>query len=224
MAFRSWTNHLSGGALALHAVHLPGRGMRMREEPLVSLTDMAAEVVRDIQLHLDSLDLIFFGHSLGSLLCFEVAHALRDLGDQRVVRLILSAHRAPDLPSPRQPVHELPRDQFLESMLGYGGIAPETAKDKELVDLLLPALRGDMTAAETYHYQERKPLRIPLSVIGGTNDAFVTVEEMSGWRRHSSSHGYRERFVPGGHFYLWELWADGFRDLLSQDLGSLLTP
>lgn len=73
--------------------------------------------------------------------------------------------------------------------------------DPEIQELVLPALRADYKAVETYVEQPGPPLQCPITAIIGDADPQVTDEEVRDWARHTTGPFELTRF-PGGHFYL----------------------
>jgi medium-chain acyl-[acyl-carrier-protein] hydrolase len=117
--------------------------------------------------------------------------------------LFLSACDAPHLLPVRPPVRHLPEAEFLREVQSMGGTPPEVLAHKELVSLLLPALRSDFAVYETYEYREERPLDIPITALGGEADEVVGKESVLAWEKHTGEH-FSSRFFPGGHFYLQE--------------------
>jgi pyochelin biosynthetic protein PchC len=73
--------------------------------------------------------------------------------------------------------------------------------DPELLELVLPALRGDYRAAETYRYRPGPPLRCPIVALVGDADPRVSVDNARAWGEYSTGE-FDLRVFPGGHFYL----------------------
>ena len=94
--YRPWLDALSPD-IELCAVQLPGRENRLREPPFASLTALVDALVPALRPHLDR-PFAFFGHSMGALVAFELARALRSRGDEQPSHLMLSGRRAPHLP------------------------------------------------------------------------------------------------------------------------------
>jgi surfactin synthase thioesterase subunit len=93
------------------------------------------------------------------------------------------------------------------------------AEHEELLSLLLPSLRADITALETHTPPAaRAPLACPISVFGGTDDPLTPREHLDGWRSETSG-PFRVRVLPGDHFYL-----QAQRDVLLGDLAATLAP
>ena len=61
-----------------------------------------------------------FGHSMGALVGFELARALRRRRLPAPERLFVSAFRAPHLPQRRPPLHALPSTISINGVFRYG--------------------------------------------------------------------------------------------------------
>jgi medium-chain acyl-[acyl-carrier-protein] hydrolase len=218
--YRLWPKGFSD-EVEVCAIQAPGREYRLREPPLASLPDLVAALLPAIEPLLD-LPFAFFGHSLGAVFAVEVARALNERGNSRPGHLFVSARRPPHLPDPQAPLHALPDEDFVaEINRRYGGIPPEVLRERELMALLLPSLRADMTALETHRPPERPPLPVPISVFGGADDRITPREHLDAWRGETSG-AFRVRVFPGGHFYLVDRRAELLADL-AQTLAPLAT-
>jgi medium-chain acyl-[acyl-carrier-protein] hydrolase len=80
-------------------------------------------------------------------------------------------------------------------------MAPEILADRDLMELLLPALRADFAIHETYTYVDEPPLACPITACGGLEDAEVSFEELAAWRQQTSS-AFELRRFKGGHFFV----------------------
>jgi medium-chain acyl-[acyl-carrier-protein] hydrolase len=199
--FNSWTREFSTWGVEVHGVQLPGRENRRAEPPFDSLPRLAEAMATGLAAHFD-LPFCFFGHSMGALLCFELTRVLRRRGLPQPTRLFLSGARAPDALRKEPDLHTLGDDEFIEQIAKrYNGIPEEVLRERELLELLLPALRADFRAFEAYRHKEEAPLNIPLAVFGGTEDPFVHVSELGAWRRHTERELDIQLF-KGDHFFL----------------------
>ena len=197
--FRSWSDQLPA-EVEVCAVQLPGRGTRLREAPyteMAPLADALAEVVRAEP----RLPTVVFGHSLGSIVGFELADRLCGTPEHAPLSLVAAAHRAPRVGSAGLPGHLLSTEQLLEGMAEFGGLPEEVLARPEMLKLALPSIRADFELDFTYRYRERPPLPIPVSVFGGASDNTVTEPELTAWSSHTSG-GFRLRVLPGDHFFL----------------------
>ena len=139
----------------------------------------------------------FFGHSMGSLISFELVRYLRREGhDPGPVRLFVSGHRAPQLPDPDPPTHHLAEPEFIEELRRLKGTPEEVLQNAELLRLMLPLLRADFALCETYIYRPEKPLTCPITAFGGLQDDEVPRETLAAWHEQTYN-SFKLRFFVG---------------------------
>lgn len=200
VVYRTWPNDLSA-EIELFAAQLPGRENRFRETPRHDLTEVVSELAAAMQPYLHR-PFAFFGHSLGGLIAFELAHHLRERHGLTPLRLFVSARRAPHLPEPFPPIHSLPDAEFIAQMQKrYGGIPQVILQTPELLHAMLPMLRADFALFEKYVYRARMPLECPIIAFGGEYDQIVRREEVAAWHEHTSAR-FTLRMVEGDHFFV----------------------
>lgn len=201
--FRLWHRTLPDDVEVI-AVQLPGREARLRETPLQSVFDMVSSVLPEVLAVLD-LPYAVFGHSMGSLLAYELVGHLQEIGARLPDRLFVSGRRSPDEVDTRPDLHALPADQFLrELQQRYGAIPAAVLAEPELLELLLPVVRADIRAVESYRLRSH-PVRVtcPVHVFGGNEDHHPLPSQLAGWSR-CATQPVRVRVFPGNHFYLNE--------------------
>ncbi|MDF2630777.1 MAG: putative thioesterase [Symbiobacteriaceae bacterium] len=198
-AYRNWPD-LMPPAAELLSVCLPGRGPLFSDPPYTDMQEMARAVTASLVPYLDR-PFVLFGHSMGALLGFEITRLLRRAHGLAPALLAVSGHRAPQCARTLPPIHGLPEAEFLERIRKYGGTPAELLANRELMGLIMPALRADMTAVETYRYSPEPPLSCPISVFGGTNDTHVDAEGLQAWEMQTLGELVL-RILPGDHFFL----------------------
>jgi medium-chain acyl-[acyl-carrier-protein] hydrolase len=181
------------------SVNLPGRGRRMMEPPLMAIPPMVEAMVPALLPLLDK-PFAFFGHSMGSLVSFEVVRQLRRLGKPLPAHLFVSGCFAPHIPD-THPIYHLPDAEFLKELRQLNGMPAEVLANDELMQLVLPSLRAAFTATETYTCNEEPPFSFPLSVFGAVQDPLTTPEFLEAWRPYTSGR-FSRRMLPGDHFFL----------------------
>ncbi|MFI2616821.1 thioesterase II family protein [Streptomyces sp. NPDC018584] len=180
------------------AVQYPGRQER-RKEPCVDSVTSLADILAEELLEWADRPLAFFGHSMGSLVAFEVARRLRQK-DIELVALFASGRAAPSL-SRDEGVHRRDDAGLIDRVKELGGTSGGLLEDPDVVAMLLPAIRNDYFAVETYRLTPGEPLNCPLVVLTGDADPMVTVDEAEGWRDFTTGH-FELHAYRGGHFYL----------------------
>jgi surfactin synthase thioesterase subunit len=196
--FRPWAA-LVPGDVELVAVELPARRARLAEPAVTSIAAIVSALTNEVGPLLDR-PFALFGHSMGAIVAFEFARALRELGRPLPAQLFVSGARAPQLA--RVPdLHTLPREAFIAGVVALGGLPVELTAEPDLMDLVLPALRADFTAIETWRYAPAPPFTFPITAFGGTEDPRVAERQLALWAEHTTG-PFGVRVFPGGHFYL----------------------
>jgi medium-chain acyl-[acyl-carrier-protein] hydrolase len=182
------------------AIQLPGRGGRIFEQPAISLAQTIEELLQAFRPYRET-PFALFGHSLGSLISFELVRRLRAMAIQPV-HLFVAGRYAPHLSDPKPPIRHLTTPEFIDAVRQrYQGIPDEILHDAEMMNLWLPALRADITMNETYQFTDETLLECPISSFGGLDDRSVTPEELVAWRNQTSG-TFRFRMFPGDHFFI----------------------
>lgn len=199
--FHGWQARPPTG-IRVMPVQLPGREDRFIEPPL---TDVV-RAVDDVQSRLDlpgGARVALFGHSLGAVLAYELAHRLT--GHTQVAGLFVSGS-----PSPWRGRGEratgLPDAEFVTRVEAFAGYSHPALADEEVRELVLPVLRADVEMHENYCPPPRPPLTVPVTVFRGCHDELVSAQDSAGWREATSGPFETVEF-DGGHMYF--LSGDG---------------
>jgi surfactin synthase thioesterase subunit len=194
-------------ALPLHlrplVARLPGREASRQIPALTDLDDIAAHLAEALPEAAGGLPMVFWGHSMGALVAFEVARRLGAGAGPRC--LVVSGSKAPQLPGmPRPvPVEALDDARFLQLLQGYGGMPSVILDNPELLALLLPQIRADFVAMDGYRYRAGAPLDCELLCVNGSSDHLVGRDAARAWATQTSRHAVCE-WLPGGHFFINE--------------------
>jgi pyochelin biosynthetic protein PchC len=179
-------------------VQYPGRQDR-RREPCVGTIHELADSIVDVLRPWADRPVAFFGHSMGAIIAFEVALRLEAEGISPAV-LFLSGRRAPST-FRLETNHLLPDKDLVQELRGMQGTDASLLDDDDIVDMILPSLRSDYRAVETYDNREAGAVDCPIVACNGDKDAMVTPEEARAWENHTNA-GFDSRTYRGGHFYL----------------------
>jgi medium-chain acyl-[acyl-carrier-protein] hydrolase len=199
VSYRSWLDHLPP-KLELCALVLPGREKRFREKPFDQLIPLAESLADIIEACMD-MPFAFFGHSLGTLIGFELTRHMRRKKLPAPVHFFVSGWRAPHLPDPDPPVHQLPKSRFIDELKRLNGTPALVLREAELLEVFLPVLRSDFKMAETYVYENEDPIESSITAFGGLHDEKASREDLEAWHQHTRKK-FRLKMFPGGHFYI----------------------
>jgi len=186
-------------AVEVLAVQYPGRQDRRHEPPVDSiggLTNRLLDVLRSV----DDRPLALFGHSMGAIIAYEVALRMSDAGLPAPVHLFASGRRAPSRYRDDD-FRGVSDSRLVAELKKLGGSDAAMLADPELLAMVLPAIRSDYRAVETYRHEPGRRLDCPVTVFTGDRDPRVSVEEARAWKEHSTGPSDL-RVLPGGHFFL----------------------
>lgn len=193
-----------GPGIAVLAVQYPGRQDRLGESAVTDLHLLADRIAEELLAQPAVPGLALFGHSMGATVAYETTRRLESAG-RTVSRLFVSGRPAPTFVEPRR-LHLGP-DEDLIADLERLAVDPAPIamlrSEPGLAEIVLPAVRGDYQAVETYAQRGGDPLRCPITALVSTEDPTMSVEQADEWRDFTAATFQRETF-PGGHFYLDE--------------------
>lgn len=182
------------------ALQYPGRGPRLADPLPDSITELALGCLPELLAEAERT--VLFGHSFGAFVAYELAQQLQRHGSH-AAGLIVSGTPSPGTPLRPMLVEEL-SDRSLISLLGQqSGTAPALLANEEMMLMVLPALRSDLSLARTYLDQHRDTLQVPVVALGGQDDALVSAEALAGWQ-HLTDSWLGWHIGPGGHFFYLE--------------------
>jgi medium-chain acyl-[acyl-carrier-protein] hydrolase len=198
-AFHDWPGRLPPN-VEMGAIQLPGRGNRHSEPHIRRLAPLSRIVAQELLPYLDK-PFVFFGHSLGALLCFETARSLRRENQHQPAHLFVSATGAPHRRDKDELISGLPKNALVKKLREFDGAPAEALQNDELMDLMLPTIRADFELCETYEYHPESRLECPITIYGGLEDHEVEAERLAAWREMTLGPS-EVRMFPGSHFYL----------------------
>jgi medium-chain acyl-[acyl-carrier-protein] hydrolase len=201
-AFRAWRAALPAH-IEVCPIELPGRWSRISEPTIASAPILVEQLVRDLGPVLDGR-FALLGCSVGAIVAFELARALRRRGGPQPEHLFALARRAPHL---RPVVNHAPvagiadLTEFVTAIhQRYGGIPQQVFANRELLDVFAPALRADVALLETYGYTDEPALACPITAIAGKEDTSTPADDLQAWSMHTSARADIAVW-DGGHFF-----------------------
>ncbi|MBN6100565.1 thioesterase [Xanthomonas sp. CFBP 8703] len=214
--FRQWANAMPA-EVELCILETPGRARRMTEPLEASLPRLVERLVPVFAACTDK-PFVFFGHSLGAIVAYELARALAAAKLPCPSQLIVSAKQAPHLPYTRR-LFDLPREQFIDALRELNGTPDELLQNEELLDLVVAVLRNDLEMAFNYRYSGAPLRHVPILAFGGRDDPHVDIQTVLAWKTHTAQ--FRSEIYPGGHFYLQRESKNVVRDRMVDIMAAL---
>lgn len=198
MVYQRWRRKVPNW-LDIKPVELSGRGIKMLEPLAADWETLTATLIREIASDIRQ-PYVLFGHSLGALIAFEVAHGLHRRGLPLPAALIVSGTHAPSRRD-NQRFEQLDSDaQLLAEMQRLNGTEAAILASKELMDLTLPVLRADFKLCARYRRQVRPLLPMPLHVFAGSDDE-TSDETLRAWQMETTA-DFSLHYFNGDHFFI----------------------
>ena len=206
--YRDWHKSFPS-TIEVCPVQLPGHGERIKD-PLFSQINPLAEATAEALLPFFDKPFAFFGHSMGALISYELAHWLRRERAVAPANLFVAAHTAPHLRNRGVISYNLPHDEFIEELRRLKGTPQQVLDHPELMELMVPLLRADFEICETYPGSTAPPLECSITAFGGVDDVEVPPEKIEPWREHTTGH-FSFHTLPGDHFFIHTAQPDIIR-------------
>lgn len=193
--FFSWAQLLPP-SIEVGAIQLPGRAPDLDLPADADYLSVTLALSKAIQRYQDC-PFAFFGHSLGGLFAFEVAHYLRDHASLQASQLFFACLPPPHLFHSEWLLLSHPTEEVLTN-----------------IRMLLPALQHpenqhsltfhtlDMMRWKNYYYDPHAPFACPITVFGGLQDPLVHVEHLPEWQIHTTNECTLHMF-PGDHCFFY---------------------
>jgi surfactin synthase thioesterase subunit len=179
---------------------LPGREGWYPKETVTSLEDLSAELAHLVR-ELGHENIVFFGHSMGSLLAYEAARRLGSV----VKHLFVSGHVAPHFSNPNSHKHLLDDESLKKVILDLSGTPKQLIDDKDFLELILPTIRQDFNWCNIYNFTEhqKRILNCAITAFSGIEDTETDESGVRAWVDFTSGHFESVRY-PGHHFFIWD--------------------
>jgi medium-chain acyl-[acyl-carrier-protein] hydrolase len=196
-AFAPWQQLLPPG-IGLQAVQPPGREGRLFDPPYRDARSFARDILPSVAVLADR-PVILFGHSVGAIMAFELARAIRRAGLPPPAHLYVSGRTAPHI-APTGPVMwNLTDDELVAQLRALGGTPAAVLRSPELLALFLPALRADLVMNELYECADEGVLDIPITAFAAARDERAEPGQVAEWASHTTGR-FTLAPVAGGHF------------------------
>ena len=255
-SFRHWGKLFLDDNVEVFGVCLPGRSNATVKPLGSSIDDLMKPLFDSLLSHgIVSSDigyrvpkLIFFAHSVGCYVAFELARFLRRKGYENLVSsLVVSSSKAPQVISEYNS-DKWNRFYFLDSANDLisrievlGGLPSAVKERHDLLSVILSTVRNDHQLMEKYKFktistEPSKPLKCSIVTIATDDDESMTLEELAAWSTQSTGKHVQHVFRKGGHCYLTipeyeAIVVDGLKQLVDNghveklsELGQVVPP
>lgn len=194
--YRTWPRAVPR-AIEPIGVQLPGRADRLGEPPYDRMDALVDDLVDAVKPLLDQ-PFALFGASMGARVAWALARALRDRAMPLPSVLYVASNSAPAL-TRRVPEWEGPDEELVGYLRAMGGTPAEVLDNPQLLEVLLPTLRADLTMLNNHEPPPAAPLDMAIRGFSGVQDLSANPERMRGWAAETTGR-FDLDVLPCGHF------------------------
>ncbi|MDP3704831.1 MAG: alpha/beta fold hydrolase [Legionellaceae bacterium] len=212
-AFKAWHRFLPS-SVEVWAIQLPGRMHLASLEPYTDMHALVDRLYKDLMPYLIDKPFSFFGHSLGGLIGFELAHYIQERQVITPIKIIASACMAPNN-TQRPSSTPLTENEIFEKLRASNGTPSDILNDKELFSMFLPIMKADFSLYQNYYYKSGRQLDCPITVFGGRDDD-ISEKGLFDWHMETTKPCVLQ-MISGGHFFIHQS-PDEFFPKLSNEL------
>lgn len=201
MIYMSWKRRLDK-RIELKPIELCGRGKRFSNPLYDSFDEAIEDIYKVIYEELDGTPYAVFGHSMGTILAYELIRKIIHHTKQEPLHVFLSGRYPPYIETEEENVHLLPDKEFIDKIIKFGGTNQVVLDNKELLDLFLPVLRSDYRLVEKYkHSGSVSKLNCDITVLNGKFDNYIIEKDIGSWREYTNKTCSFYEFEEG-HFFI----------------------
>jgi medium-chain acyl-[acyl-carrier-protein] hydrolase len=202
--YYKWRAYLSE-EIELVPIELAGKGQRWEEHPYQGLNEAVADVYENIRHSLNERPYAIWGHSMGAIIAYELAHRIRRSSRRNPEHLLLAGHKAPHIRGTSKNLHRLSDEEFKQEILALGGTPNDIFINKELAAMFIPILKSDYRILETYEYKPHSDrLDCNISIFYGSEDTLFAAEDAAAWEQLYTARTCDIYGYTGGHFFIHE--------------------
>lgn len=185
--------------LEVVAVRLPKRETRFLEEIPENIDQVVEELSAELKREVSSSDtpILVAGQCSGAVIAYETVVKIgNDL--PQLQGLVVCSRPAPNIMVDIVNL-DLDDNKFIEEVKKMGGVDPRIAAEPMLMELLVPALRGDFGLVKGYFRSPEAKLSIPVLAVRGSDDPTVPAEQLQSWQQFTTN-TLTISEVSAGHF------------------------
>lgn len=202
--------------LNIIAIDYPGRGARIAEPLLEDIDTLVNDVYNQVSKEIGDTDYAIYGHSMGGLIAYLLTRVLIEKNHKAPSHLFITSTTGPSAISRTdRKRHLLPKLEFINEIKDLGGMPDEILQNDEWLYYFEPILRADFKASENYIYQNYPPLKIPITVITGSEEDMEMADVYTWQKETDCVIDFKQ--MPGNHFFIF-MYPRAIIDIISKKL------
>ncbi|WP_028545527.1 thioesterase II family protein [Paenibacillus taiwanensis] len=199
-AYANWSK-LTNCPLEIEPIEIKGRGERLGQGFYADMTEAVEDIYAMIKNKIQEEPYALFGHSMGTLLAYELYYKVKTEGHQLPRHLFFSGRQSPIVKNNMYVSTDMSDDEFIEKIIALGGIPEEISQSSELMEFYLPIFKNDIRIMESYKFKERaEKLNCNITVLNGLEDKIDATQEIT-WD-YLCEQKSKSYYFTGSHFFI----------------------
>jgi acyl transferase domain-containing protein/NADPH:quinone reductase-like Zn-dependent oxidoreductase/surfactin synthase thioesterase subunit/NADP-dependent 3-hydroxy acid dehydrogenase YdfG len=182
------------------AVQTPGRENRMAEPVLQSIDLLADQITPQLLPYFDR-PVVFWGHSLGGIVAWEVLRRFRDRHGLEPIHLMVTGTAAPHRIGKWQTREIMLKGMVADNSPEYLASVSRYVDDLEFFKSIVLPMRRDWPLLQSYRFQPGAPLHCPITAFSARQDEMVFADEIGDWAQYTAV-AFEMIEVDGDHWFL----------------------
>ena len=180
-------------------IEYSGHGYRFKEPLITDFDEMLDDIIKQM---LDGIkdEYVLFGHSMGGLLVWLLAHEMKKRGLREPEKIIISGCEPPEYFNTELFKKYTEYDEVVEYVRHFNRFSEKRVNSDIFKNVFFPVIRNDFLLASQFRYMPSKKLDIPLEVVYCREDSIMRSEFMNRWNEYANTVDFLE--VKGDHFYI----------------------
>lgn len=196
--YLKWANFLNE-RITVRPVLLPGREYRVKEPCIENFDEMIDALFEGIKDSIVEKRYSMYGHSMGSILAYELAQRIEREGMRTPDYLFLSG-------SPlftnvmKQDWVGISDDEIAEYLYLSGGTPRHLIENEVFKEVFFPIFRSDHAVVNSYHFKpDRLKSKTKVHVFAAKDDTVVDVKYTE--KIKDLTENFKISYFTGGHFF-----------------------
>lgn len=199
-AYSNWSK-FANRAMEVEAIEIKGRGERFGQDFYEDMTEAVDDIYSLIKDQIQKDDYALYGHSMGTLLAYELYYKVIGEGHRKPAHIFFSGRQSPIVKNNMYVSSSMPDEEFIARIIALGGTHEELSQSKELMRFYLPVLKNDIRIMENYEFQARaEKIKCDISVFIGLEDRIDGKQEIA-WD-DLCEHRIKFYHFMGDHFFI----------------------
>ncbi len=212
--YLKWEQYLDD-RIEICPIMLPGREQRIKEDCIDNFDELLNAMFNGIKDYIPAKNYSIFGHSMGSILAYELAKRIEKEKINMPDYVFLSGTSLKDKVIQKN-WKEVDDSEIIDYLYDSGGTPVDLIDNDIFKDVFLPILRNDHCVVSSYHFKPEKISALTkIHIFAAKDDNVINVKYSENVR--SLAYDSKISYFIGGHFF-YDKETPKICEIINEDL------